>query len=58
MSHPTSLPMQATFTWPNILWLGLEDAGFGLMTMGATRIHWTPAAGQLHGTGLEASRIS
>lgn len=43
--------------WPNIFWVGFEDAGFGLMTMGAMWIHWTPAE-QLHWNGLEASQIS
>lgn len=30
--------------WSNILQIGLEDAGFGLMTMEATGIHWAPSA--------------
>lgn len=34
--------------WPNILWVGLEDAGFGPMAMTATWIHWALSAEKLH----------
>lgn len=34
--------------WPNILWVGLEDAGIGMTTMGAMWVHWAPSAEQLH----------
>lgn len=44
--------------WPNILWVGPEDAGLGLKTVGAMWIHGAPSAEQLHWNGLEASQIS
>lgn len=51
---------QTAFMWPNILWVGLEDAGLGLITMMLVLgwWHWAPSAEKLHWNGLEASQIN
>jgi len=30
--------------WPNIFWVGFEDAGCGPMAMRAIWVHWVPSA--------------